>query len=94
MRFSSSEKMRGGSQPALIRCNDGKLYVVKFFNNPQGSNVLANEVLGNELLSALNLPSPSGRLSSFRAVSLKQILECFSKPARIFRNREWITFWI
>jgi hypothetical protein len=51
-------KMRGGSQPALIRCNDGKLYVVKFFNNPQGPNVLANEVLGNVLLNALNLPSP------------------------------------
>jgi hypothetical protein len=51
-------KMRGGSQPALIRCNDGKLYVVKFLNNPQGPNVLANEVLGNELLKALNLPSP------------------------------------
>src|SRR6266478_6901178 len=51
-------KMRGGSQPALIRCNDGKLYVVKFFNNPQGPNVLANEVLGNELLNAVNLPSP------------------------------------
>jgi len=51
-------KMRGGSQPALIRCNDGKLYVVKFFNNPQGPNVLANEVLGNELLNVLNLPSP------------------------------------
>jgi hypothetical protein len=51
-------KMRGGSQPSLIRCNDGKLYVVKFLNNPQGPNVLANEVLGNELLNALNLPSP------------------------------------
>src|SRR6267154_6508568 len=51
-------KMRGGSQPALIRCDDGKLYVVKFFNNPQGPNVLANEVLGNELLNALNLPTP------------------------------------
>jgi hypothetical protein len=54
-------KMRGGSQPALIRCNDGKLYVVKFFNNPQGPNVLANEVLGNELLNALDLPSPRWR---------------------------------
>jgi hypothetical protein len=51
-------KMRGGSQPALIRCTDGKLYVVKFCNNPQGPNVLANEVLGNELLKVLNLPSP------------------------------------
>jgi hypothetical protein len=52
------QKMRGGSQPALIRCNDGKLYVAKFFNNPQGPNVLANEVLGNEILNALNLPTP------------------------------------
>ena len=51
-------KMRGGSQPALVRCNDGKLYVVKFSNNLQGPNVLANEVLGNELLNALNLPGP------------------------------------
>ena len=54
-------KMRGGSQPALIRCNDGKLYIVKFFNNPQGPNVLANEVLGNELLNVFNLPSPRWR---------------------------------
>src|ERR1700757_1602342 len=51
-------KMRGGSQPALIRCNDDKLYIVKFLNNQQGPNVLANEVLGNELLNMLNLPTP------------------------------------
>jgi sulfur relay (sulfurtransferase) DsrC/TusE family protein len=55
-------KMRGGSQPALIRCDDGKLYVVKFFNNPQGPNVLANEVLGNELLNVLHLPSPQWKM--------------------------------
>ncbi len=51
-------KMPGGSQPGLIRCSDEKLYVVKFFNNQQGPNVLANEVLGNELLNAFNLPTP------------------------------------
>jgi hypothetical protein len=51
-------KMRGGSQPALIRCDDGKLYVVKFFNNLQGPSVLANEVLGNELLRTFDLPTP------------------------------------
>jgi hypothetical protein len=51
-------KMRGGSQPALIRCNDQKLYVVKFVNNQQGPNVLANEVLGNELLNTFDLPTP------------------------------------
>jgi HipA-like protein len=54
-------KMRGGSQPALIRCDDDKLYVVKFFRNQQGPNVLANEVLGNELLSSFNLPTPQWR---------------------------------
>jgi hypothetical protein len=51
-------KMRGGSQPALIRCSDEKLYVVKFLDNQQGPNVLANEVLGNELLNSFGLPTP------------------------------------
>src|SRR6266436_1977329 len=54
-------KMRGGSQPALVRCNDGKFYVVKFSNNLQGPNVLANEVLGNELLKTFDLPTPQWR---------------------------------
>lgn len=50
--------MRGGSQPALIRCDDDKLYVVKFFKNRQGPNLLANEVLGSELLLTCSLPTP------------------------------------
>jgi hypothetical protein len=51
-------KMRGGSQPALIRCDDDKLYVVKFLGNRQGPNLLANEVLGSELLLTCGLPTP------------------------------------
>jgi hypothetical protein len=54
-------KMRGGTQSALIRCADGMLYVVKFRNNEQGPNVLANEVMGLELLCAVGLPTPKWR---------------------------------
>jgi len=68
-------KMRGGSQPALIRCNDGKLYIVKFFNNPQGPNVLANEVLGNELLNVLNLPTPQWKMVFISRSFIKKNIE-------------------
>src|SRR5882757_8922873 len=68
-------KMRGGSQPALIRCDDGKLYVIKFFNNPQGPNVLANEVLGNELLNVLNLPTPQWKMVFISRSFIKKNIE-------------------
>ncbi len=53
--------MRGGSQSNLVRCDDGKLYVLKLSNNPQGPNVLANEFLGSYLLNALGLSCPTTR---------------------------------
>ncbi len=51
-------RMRGGSQSHLMRCSDGKLYVVKFLNNPQHARVLANEVLGTRLARLVGLPVP------------------------------------
>jgi HipA-like kinase len=51
-------KLRGGSQPALVRGSDGFLYVVKFANNPQGPGVLFNESIGSELYRAAGLPVP------------------------------------
>lgn len=51
-------RMRGGSQPQLIRCSDGEYYVVKFQNNPQGLRVLANELLASFLARKLGLPVP------------------------------------
>jgi hypothetical protein len=72
-------KMRGGSEPALIRCNDNKLYVVKFFRNRQGPNVLANEVLGSELLSTFNLPTPQWRAVSLSTSFLKENSGAFSE---------------
>ena len=51
-------KMRGGSQSHLMRCSDGKLYVVKFINNPQHMRVLANETLAHGLATLVGLPVP------------------------------------
>lgn len=51
-------RMRGGSQPQLMRCSDENYYIVKFQNNPQRIRVLANELLGSVLASALGLPTP------------------------------------
>ena len=52
-------KIRGGSHPLLVDASDGHRYVVKCANNPQGPNVLCNEVLGTELYAAVGLPVPA-----------------------------------
>jgi HipA-like protein len=70
-------KMHGGSQPALIRCNDDKLYVVKFSKNLQGPNVLANEVLGNELLNTFGLPTPKWKAVFISNGFIKENIELF-----------------
>lgn len=51
-------RMRGGAQSHLMRCADGAYYVVKFQNNPQGTRILANELLSNRLAARLGLPVP------------------------------------
>ena len=51
-------RMHGGSQAKLVRCSDGKYYVVKFQNNPQGAKTLANELLATLLAKWLGLPVP------------------------------------
>ena len=51
-------RMRGGSQSHLMRCSDGRFYVVKFLNNPQHPRVLVNELLGTGLAELIGLPVP------------------------------------
>jgi len=51
-------RMRGASQPHLLRCEDGGDYVVKFQNNPQHVRVLANEMLAGRLALLIGLPVP------------------------------------
>jgi len=52
-------RMRGASQPHLLRCEDGGNYVVKFQNNPQHVRVLANEMLAGRLAKLIGLPVPA-----------------------------------
>jgi hypothetical protein len=49
-------RMRGASQPYLLRCADASSYVVKFQNNPQHVRVLANEMLAARLAKLIDLP--------------------------------------
>ncbi len=49
-------RMRGASQPWLVRCENGESYVVKFQNNPQHARVLANEMLASRLAQLVGLP--------------------------------------
>ena len=50
-------RMRGASQPQLLRADDGLYYVVKFVNNPQHARILANEMIAARLALELGLPA-------------------------------------
>lgn len=51
-------KLRGSSQPSIIRASDGAFYVVKFNRFP-GSQSLINEAVGAELIRRFDLPQPA-----------------------------------
>jgi hypothetical protein len=50
--------MRGGSQPHLVRADDGQCYIIKALNNPQHPRVLANEWIASGIAVALGLSIP------------------------------------
>ena len=52
-------RMRGGAQAHLMRCSDGEYYVVKFQENPQGTRILANELLASRLAARLGIGTAS-----------------------------------
>lgn len=52
------QRMRGASQPCLLRCDDGAAYIVKFRNNPQHVRILANELFAGRLAHLVGLPVP------------------------------------
>ena len=51
-------RMRGGAQSQLMLGADGRLWVVKFRNNPQHLRVLANELIATRLAEAAGLTVP------------------------------------
>ena len=52
-------RLRGGAQSQLMLGADGKLWVVKFQNNPQHLRVLANELIATRLAQAVGLTVPA-----------------------------------
>jgi hypothetical protein len=58
MAVQQIRRMRGGAQGHLMLGADGKLWVVKFQNNPQHVRVLANEMLATRLAAAVGLTVP------------------------------------
>jgi hypothetical protein len=50
--------MRGGAQSQLMLGADGRLWVVKFQNNPQHLRVLPNELIATRLAEAVGLTVP------------------------------------
>src|ERR1700735_3503059 len=54
--------MRGGAQGQLMLGADGRVYVVKFQNNPQHTRVLANELIASRLAAAAGLTVPEAEL--------------------------------
>lgn len=48
-------RMRGGAQSHLMRCEDENFSIVKFQNNPQGTRILVNELLGTRLAAAMGV---------------------------------------
>lgn len=76
-------RLRGGSQPILVRASDDNLYVVKFFANPQGKNLLFNEAAGSELFKTMRLPVPEWkplRLTKAFLEANREILRANSGP--------------
>jgi hypothetical protein len=64
-------RMRGGAQSHLMRCEprtaeEDPYYVVKFQNNPQGTRILVNELLGTRLAARLGLPVPAAAVVEVR----------------------------
>lgn len=66
LAVEQTRRMRGGAQSHLMRCADDAYYVVKFSNNPQGSRILANELLGTRLAARLGLPTPEAAVVEVR----------------------------
>jgi hypothetical protein len=51
-------RLRGGSQARLVEGQDGRFYVAKFANNPQGNRTLINEWIAGSLMAELGLSTP------------------------------------
>jgi hypothetical protein len=80
------QKLRGGSQPILVKASDGFLYVVKFLDNLQGPNVPFNEALGTQLFRQAGLPAPEWSLVQISEDFLNRNPECWLETEHGWRR--------
>jgi hypothetical protein len=86
-------KLRGGSQPVLAEASDGRLYVVKFTNNPQGPNLPFNESIGTELYRRAHLAVPPWRTLRVNRAFIEENPSCwFETPKGRLRPQEGVCF--
>jgi len=74
-------RLHGGSQSVMLRASDGSLHVVKMMGGPSGPNVLANEVLGNELARHIGLTVPEWNRIELSDEFLDRNPECWFESA-------------
>ncbi len=55
-------RMHGGSQSQLMLGDDGRLWVVKFKNNPQHLKTLANELMATRIAESIGLSVPKSAI--------------------------------
>jgi hypothetical protein len=80
-------RMRGGAQSQLMLGADGKLWVVKFQNNPQDVRVLANELIATRLAAAVGLTVPASDVVEVTEWLVANTLDMFVELPRGQRQR-------
>ncbi len=81
------KRMRGGAQSQLMLGADGKLWVVKFQNNPQDIRVLANELIATRLAAAVGLTVPACDVVEVSDWLVANTLDMFIELPRAGRER-------
>src|SRR6266853_2062568 len=87
MAVQSVRRMRGGAQSQLVLGADGKLWVVKFQNNPQHLRVLANELIATRIAAALGLTVPASDVVEVTEWLVANTLDMFVELPRGQRQR-------
>ena len=80
-------RMRGGAQSQLMLGADGKLWVVKFQNNPQDVRVLANELIATRLAAAVGLTVPASDVVEVTEWLVANTLDMFVEHPQGRRER-------
>ncbi|GAC1355329.1 MAG: hypothetical protein NVSMB3_00390 [Acidobacteriaceae bacterium] len=87
LAVQSIRRMRGGAQSQLMLGSDGKLWVVKFKNNPQHLRVLANELIATRLAAAAGLTVPATEVVEVTEWLIANTAEMYVELGRGQRER-------